>query len=318
MSRAMSPESISILIVNWRSKDYLRRCLLSIRESRTNCADQIVVVDGGSFDGCGEMLAAEFPYVEFVQSPENVGFGRSNNLGAKRVAKPLLLLLNPDTEVKAGVLERMVAELLARPDAGMVGPRLLNTDGTLQRSSVMALPTPWNQALRSDFLMRYFPRSRLWGSGEAYSSAEPVAVEAVSGACMLLRTETYLRLGGFRPEYFMYAEDMDLCFRIHRLGLRIYHVPAAEILHHGGGSSNTQVSQFSTVKLRDATATYMLLNHDRLTALHYRLLQAFISFLKILGSLPVLPFAGGRRKEFARFSLTKSWHVFRWAIGGLI
>jgi GT2 family glycosyltransferase len=177
----------------------------------------------------------------------------------------------------------------------------------------MALPTPWNQALRSDFLMQCFPRSRLWGSGEAYSSAEPVAVEAVSGACMLLRTETYLRLGGFRPEYFMYAEDMDLCFRIHRLGLRIYHVPAAEILHHGGGSSNTQVSQFSTVKLRDATVTYMRLNHGRLAAWQYRLFQGCASLLRMILTLPLLPPTRTEGRKRAQLALTRGWYVVSWA-----
>lgn len=306
---------LSILIVNWRSKDFLRRCLQTVRETAPDLVGQIVVVDGGSFDGCGEMLAAEFPAVEFVQSPDNVGFGRSNNLGFAKVNQPLLLLLNPDTELKPGALARMLAVLESRPDTGIVCPRLLNTDGSLQKSSVMAFPTPLNQALRSEFLMKILPRSRLWGAGDAYAATEPVPVEAVSGACMLMRTELFRRLGGFRPDYFMYAEDMDLCLRAHRLGLANYHVPAAEVIHHGGGSSSTQVSHFSTVMMRVANETYMRLNHGRFTAWLYRSLQAVSALVRLLCTLPAWLLASKSRQTATRLSLTKWWYVLKWCLG---
>lgn len=306
---------VSILIVNWRSKDYLRRCLQTVRTTAQDHVGQIVVVDGGSFDGCGEMLAAEFPEVEFVQSPDNVGFGRSNNLGFAKVNQPLLLLLNPDTELKPGALARMVAVLENHPDAGIVSPRLLNTDGSLQKSSVMAFLTPLNQALRSDLLMKVWPKSRLWGAGEAYFTIEPVAVEAVSGACMLMRSELFRRLGGFRPDYFMYAEDMDLCLRVHRLGLANYHVPAAEVVHHGGGSSRTQVSQFSTVMMRVANETYMRLNHGRLTAVFYRLLQAISASIRMTLAVPSWIFSVKSQKASAKITLLRWWIVLKWALG---
>lgn len=306
---------VSILIVNWRSKDYLRRCLQTIRETTQGLVGQIVVVDGGSFDGCGEMLAAEFPEVEFVQSPDNVGFGRSNNLGFSKVNQPLLLLLNPDTELKPGALAGMLAVLENQSKAGIVCPRLLNTDGSLQKSSVMAFPTPLNQALRSEFLMKTLPNSRLWGSGEAYAAREPVPVEAVSGACMLMRSELFRRLGGFRPEYFMYAEDMDLCLRAHRLGLANYHVPDAEVVHHGGGSSRTQVSQFSTVMMRVANETYMRLNHGPATAALYRLLQAVSAAVRLLFTLPGCLLVGTAWQARARASVSRWWYVLKWAFG---
>jgi N-acetylglucosaminyl-diphospho-decaprenol L-rhamnosyltransferase len=306
---------LSILIVNWRSKDYLRRCLQTVRETAQDLVGQIVVVDGGSFDGCGEMLATEFPEVEFVQSPDNVGFGRSNNLGFARVNQPVLLLLNPDTELKPGALARLLEVLESRPDVGIVSPRLLNTDGSLQKSSVMAFLTPLNQALRSEFLMKLWPKSRFWGAGEAYFATEPAPVEAVSGACMLMRTDLFRRLNGFRPEYFMYAEDMDLCLRAHRLGLRNYHVPAAEVIHHGGGSSRTQVSQFSTVMMRVANETYMRLNHGRTTAALYRLLQAVSAAVRLAFTLPGCILPGTAWQARARTSATRWWYVLKWAFG---
>ena len=102
---------LSILIVNWNSKDYMRECLHSISGTCGHLSPQVVVVDGGSFDGCAEMLAAEFPEVEFVQSPENIGFGRSNNLGFERVTGEALLLLNPDTELQPGAVDALLTAL---------------------------------------------------------------------------------------------------------------------------------------------------------------------------------------------------------------
>ena len=220
--------TVSVLIVNWNSKDLLRECLLSIR---LNCADlslQIVVVDGGSFDGCAEMLASEFPEVEFIQSKDNIGFGRANNLGLTRVTSEAVLVLNPDTEIQPGALQTLLSELVRRPDAGIVSPRLLNTDRTLQ-TSVHALPKPVRQALDSELLRRLLSPYSLWAPPSDFAPTQTVAVEAVAGTCMLMWTKTFREVGAFTPEYFMYAEDMDLCFKVLRAGQRIYHVPTAEV-----------------------------------------------------------------------------------------
>lgn len=307
-------EKLTILIVNWRSKDYLRRCLQTIRSTCGELASQIVVVDGGSFDGCGEMLVAEFPGVEFVQSPDNIGFGRCNNLGFARVRGGFLLLLNPDTELRSESVQRLVAEMELRPDAGIVAPRLFNTDGSLQVHCVRALPTPLNRALDSGFLRRLMPNSRLWGVGEAFRASKPVEVEAVSGACMLLRSEVYRQVGGFSPEFFMYGEDMDLCFKIRRLGLRNIHVPAAEVLHHGGGSTQTQASQFGVEKMREAWSIYMRLNHGSRTLFNYQFLQAISALVRVGLLVPVCLFAESSRRGAARLALKKWWHVLWWAL----
>jgi GT2 family glycosyltransferase len=306
---------LSILIVNWRSKDYLRRCLESVHQTRGELAPQIVVVDGGSFDGCGEMLATDFREVKFVQSRENLGFGRSNNLGFSSVTGDTLLLLNPDTELRPGALNRLMAALEDCAEAGIVGPRLLNTDGSLQATCVRALPTPLNQALDSEFLQRMFPKSRLWGTHEAFHSARPVAVEAVSGACMLMRSGVFRHVGGFSPEFFMFGEDMDLCAKVRRLGLKIYHVPEADVLHHGGGSTSVQASQFNIIMMRTAGETYMRRNHGAATAVWYRLLQGFSALVRIGITLPASFVAGSQRRPAARRSAAKWWHVLRWALG---
>lgn len=306
---------LSILIVNWKSKDYVRHCLRSILRECTDLDPQIVVVDGGSFDGCDEMISREFPNVEFVQGTENIGFGRSNNLGFAKVTGDFVLLLNPDTELRAGAVQALLLELERHPDAGLIGPRLLNTDGSLQTSCVQALPTPWNQALDSEFLRRWLPNSSLWGVGDAFRSTAPTRVEAISGACMMMRSGVFRQLGGFSSQFFMYAEDMDLCARMRKAGLQVIHVPRAEVVHHGGGSSRTQVSHFSTVMMRVALETYMRLNHGTAAAIFYRALQGVSALVRVTLGLPASNLADEPHRSRSRQSVKKWWFVLKWAVG---
>ena len=306
--------TLSILIVNWNSKDLLRQCLLSIRATCVDLDPQVIVVDGGSFDGCGEMIADEFPEVEFVQSNENIGFGRSNNLGFSRVTGDMVLLLNPDTEIRAGAVEHLIAELEQRSDAGIVSPRLLNTDFSPQ-SSVHMLPRPVRQAFDSEFLRRHLSAYGLFAPPFDYHPAETVEVEAVAGACMLLRTKTFRDLGGFSPEYFMYAEDMDLCFKIRRAGLKVYYVPGAEIVHHGGASSSVQGSTFAAVMMREALTSYMLLNHGRRHAGLFRMATASSAVLRLLLLAPGLISQSRQRRRHRRAAIAESLSVLSWSIG---
>ena len=308
--------TLSILIVNWHSRDYLQRCLESVEATRGELSPQVIAVDGASFDGCDQLLARQFPSAKFIQSEHNIGFGRCNNLGFAEIDSDLVLLLNPDTELQDRALARLVDVLDENPEYGIVSGRLLNSDGTLQTSCVQSLPTPINQALDCDFLRKIFPASRLWGTGAAFASKTPIEVEAVSGACMLMRTEVFRGLGGFRDEYFMYGEDMDLCYRVRAQDLKVIFVPDAKIVHHGGGSSRTQFSGFSDEMLRVAGETYFRLNCGKAAALQYRLLQAVSAIVRLpLIGLAFLMFSGERRLA-AGVSAQKWMVVLRWAFRG--
>jgi GT2 family glycosyltransferase len=302
---------LSIVIVNWNSCDYVRECLKSIRATCDGTMPQVVVVDGGSFDGCAEMIIAEFPDVEFVQSQENIGFGRSNNLGFESAAGEMVLLLNPDTELRPGALEALTAALENQPQAGLIGARLLNTDGTLQLSAVQHLPTPFRSAVTDCD----WARRRWWRLRGPRENGPPVEVEAVSGACMLLRSEVFRSLGGFDSRYFMYAEDMDLCCRVRRMGLRVYHAPQSVIVHHGGGSSRTQVSLFSVVMMREALAVYMRLNLGRAQEALYRMLTGLVALprLALLAAAWLVARPGSRPLRLA--SLRKWLAALRWSLG---
>ena len=312
----MSQPALSIVIVNWKSMEYLRGCLNSVETTCAGLKVEIIVVDGASFDGCAEMLADEFPHIIFIQSDENIGFGQCNNLGVGRASAPVVMLLNPDTELQEGTVKILMDELRLHPDAGLIAPRLLNTDRTLQTSCVRAFPTPVNQALDSDFLRAIFPDSALWGVGKAFKSRTPVVVEAVSGACMVLPTEVYRKLGGFHERYFMYGEDMDLCFRLRQAGYSVLHVPAAEIVHHGSGSSSQQVTHFSTVLIRGTNFIYMKYNHGIPTAVRYWVLQIISSFVRLVVAGPfaaLLPPCSLR--PIARRTVLKWWYILSWAVG---
>ncbi len=302
--------TLSILIVNWNSKDFLRKCLESIRQTCGGLAPQVIVVDGGSFDGCKEMLATEFPEIEFIQSPDNIGFGRSNNLGFEHVTSEAFLLLNPDTELHPGAVDALLEELRQRPDAGMIGARLLNSDGSLQFSAVHPLPTPWNAAMDSAWLRR-----RWWQAGKRSTGKRTFEVEAISGACMMMRSDTFQKLGGFDPRYFMYAEDMDLCFRIHKTGLKILHAPRAVVTHHGGGSSGTQFSKFSTVMIREALAFYFKSHHGPAGALLYRVLIVVSAGVRIPCLFVIAALRPADARSTSLISIVKWWTLLRWALG---
>lgn len=307
--------TLSILIVNWNSKDYLRKCLGTVRATCAEFSPQIVVVDGASFDGCGEMLAAEFPEVEFVQSPDNVGFGRANNLGFERVTGETLLLLNPDCELLPGAVAELLARLDQLPSPGILAPRLLNTDGSLQISCVQALPTPLNQVLDAAVLRRWFPRSRLWGTCAAFGAGGPVAVEAVSGACMLLRSEVFRQVGGFSPLFFMYGEDIDLCARVRKLGLQNFHVPAARVVHHGGGSSSGQFSRVSALFFHESVYRVIRSHRGVWSAWTYRLLMVAAACCRLLLLVPFCLFSLPVQGRLAANSFRKWLTVCRWSLG---
>lgn len=308
---------ISALIVNWNSKEFLRKCLQTVKDTCNELVRQIIVVDAGSFDGCDKMLIKEFPHVEFIQCLVNVGFGLANNIGFERVKEEYLLLLNPDTELKPHAVASLLTALQHEPDAGIVAPRILNMDRSIQTSCVQALPTPFNQALDSEFLRKMVLGSRLWGIKKAFSASLPVEVEAVSGACMLLRSETFRKIGGFSPNYFMYVEDLDLCAKVRRLGLKVYHVPGATVIHYGGGSSPEKVTQFNTVMMRESSKTYLKLNRSSGSALLYRILQGLSATVRLQILFLMFLFGKSPRKRMVKDSIRKWSYVFMWSLGVL-
>jgi GT2 family glycosyltransferase len=307
---------LSIIIVNWNSKDYLRKCLQSIYANTRGISFEIIVVDGASFDGCREMMAREFPAAKFFQSEKNLGFARANNLGVSHSEGSHLLFLNPDTELLEDSIRILMERLESLPRAGAVGCKLLNTDRTLQTSCVQAFPTVRNQIFNSEYLRRRFPGWKMWGVSALFTRPEkPAVVEFISGACILTRRKTFETVGGFTVKYFMYGEDADLCFKIKRAGADVYYVPETAIIHHGGGSSKQAKSNFTNIMMSESVYRFLQLNRGQLAALVFRLATSIMSVLRLFLILILLPFSKGEVVRHGGESLRKWFSILRWGLG---
>lgn len=249
---------LSVIIVNWNSKDYLRKCLQSVYANTRGISFEVIVVDGASFDGCGEMLARGFPQVRFIQAGKNLGFAKANNLGFAQAQGDCVLFLNPDTEIVGDAISTLHDFLKKTGDAGIVGAKLLNTDGSVQTSCIQTFPKILNQLLDAEILRRAFPRLSFWGMAPLYSGSKtPAEVEVISGACLMLTQTTFQKIGQFSDDYFLYAEDLDLCYKSRLKGFKNYYAPDAVIVHHGGGSSRQNQSVFSTVMMRESVYRFL-------------------------------------------------------------
>jgi hypothetical protein len=313
----MRPVELSIIIVNWHSADYLLACIRSIYKQTSAINYEVIVVDNASFDGCGERLAYEHPDVIFLQSQRNLGFARANNLGAGNARGAVLLFLNPDTEVRDRAIERLYANFMTLHDAGVIGCRVINSDGSLQTSCVQSLPTVLNQMLDADILRRLFPKAGLWGTTALFEGGvTPAEVEAVSGACMMVRREVFDLVGGFSSDFFMYGEDLDLCFKLRRAGLRNFHLAKSVIVHHSGGSSQQTQKNFSVVMMRESVKRFLQKNHGSLCSGCYRLALSSVAIIRLALLGVLFPVWLARRRTHGWSAAFRKWYaILRWGIG---
>lgn len=238
----MSQPIVSIIVVNWNVRELLRACLQSVRTASGLAPDQqeVFVVDNASHDGSVDMVRAEFPEVHLTANADNVGFGRANNQVLDACRGRYVLLLNPDTVVLDGAIARTVARMDALPDVAVMGCRLLNADGSLQRWTGGAFPRARNLANHYLFLDRLLPRA--WRPMPLFLDRDvddEIDVDWICGAYMMLRTDA-LQGKLFDPAFFMYGEDMELCHRLKLAGHRVVYSPRASIIHYQGESMKQQ------------------------------------------------------------------------------
>lgn len=228
---------VSIVIVNWKVKDLLRRCLFSVYAQTKGVSFEVLVVDNDSRDGSVEIIAGEFPQATIIASNRNLGFAAGNNLAIARARGEFVLLLNPDTELREDAVSKMVAWMRMSSRAAIMGPRLANHDGSLQ-ASVRRLPTPYSQALIMLKLHHALPRlkalRRYFAADFDYDKA--AAVDQVMGAAFLVRRSAFERLGLLDERFFIWFEEVDYCKRAKDAGLQVWYAPVATVVHHGGES----------------------------------------------------------------------------------
>ena len=224
----MSPGRSAVVIVAYNVRELLLACLASLGPE----VGEVVVVDNASTDGTAQAVRERAAEVRLIANRQNVGFSRANNQALRIVTAPYVCLLNPDTEVKDGALARLVAALEADRRLGIVGPKLLNPDGSLQAGG-LAFPNLWALLAQAVPWGRRPARSRRTGVSGAVAECD-----WVTGACMMIRREVLDQIGLLDEGYFMYGEEKDLCYRAKQAGWKVGCVTDAEVIHHGSQSAD--------------------------------------------------------------------------------
>lgn len=237
------PIDISVLIVNWNAHALIEQCLISL-EKNTEVTLEVIVVDNASTDGSVEKISTRFPNIIIVANHENRGFAAANNQAAEVAQGKYLLLLNPDTKVPPGTLRQLVNYVERHWDAGAIGPRLLNPDGTLQRSCWRGYPGLLAALVDAFYLWKipWLPLTRV----SEYTSLELQAtleVDHILGACMFLRRQVWDDVGPLNENYFLFLEETDWCRRAKNRGWRIMYYPDVSIIHFGQHSMRQQPSK---------------------------------------------------------------------------
>ncbi len=230
---------ISIVIVNYNVKDFLLQCLKSIYSASAGFAVETIVVDNNSTDGSVDYLEPLFPQVSFIRLDKNLGFANANNIGFEQASGKYILILNPDTLLAENTLSVMFNYMENNSGVGIAGFKVLNQDGSFQVSCRRGFPTPWASFSKLFGLQRLFPNSRLFAKyNQTFRSIdETYYIDALIGAFMFARKEVLTGLHGFDKDFFMYGEDLDLCYRASRAGWKTAYVHETSIIHYKGEST---------------------------------------------------------------------------------
>jgi N-acetylglucosaminyl-diphospho-decaprenol L-rhamnosyltransferase len=288
--------NLSIIIVSWNVADLLTACLDSIAAAPVDLTDdcvhqderpcvEVIVVDSASTDGSADMVRARFPWVRLIAETENIGFTRGNNIGLEAAQGRCLMLLNPDTVIHEDALNMLTQYLDQNPDVGIVGPRVLNADGTTQ-STRRRFPTVLTGIFESTWLQGFAPRRVL---DHFYVTDQPddvtFEVDWVQGCALVARRAVYEQIGPLDPGYIMFSEELDWCKRAKMAGWRVAYVGSARITHYGGKSTE-QVQAHKHVYFQQSKLRYFRKYHGPLVAFALRvfLLLSYISQIALEGS----------------------------------
>ena len=231
---------IAVIVVNWNAREDLRRCLHSLGAEPKPTVDYCVwVVDNASADGSAAMVEAEFPDAQLIVNTENLGFSKANNQAIAQTNSRYVFLLNSDAAIYPGALEELVAYADAHPKAGVVGPKVLNPDGSLQ-FSCRRFPSLGAGFFRNTYLGRLFPNNKFARDYlmSDFDHAHDLPVDWVSGCAMLLRRELLTQIGALDERFYMYCEDVDICQRAWEAGYEAVYAPSAVVTHAIGRSSD--------------------------------------------------------------------------------
>jgi N-acetylglucosaminyl-diphospho-decaprenol L-rhamnosyltransferase len=276
---------VSVVVVTYNALPWVERALESVRGHET------IVVDHGSSDGTVELVRERFPEARLIEQ-ENKGLGGGSNAGMRVASGRYFLLLNSDAWAMDDAVDRLVAFADGHPEAAVVGPRLLNPDGSLQRS-VRGFPSLWRLATEYLFLRKLAPRSRALNAfyGAGFDHDEVREAEFLMGACLLVRREAADTVGLFDEDFFMFSEETDWCYRFRQAGWKVLFTPAAEFVHVGGATTSQNWGPMFREQVR---------GHLRFLAKHRGPKEAERARRLLLASLRLraLAFRGERRRTY--------------------
>ena len=298
---------LSIIIVNWNTRDLLSDCLESIKATARDLSHEIIVVDNASTDGSVEMLRERFPRVKVIENAENRGFGAANNQAMKVMAGRYALLLNSDTRLMENAVQELFSFLESRPDAAMACGQLLNADGSRQ-NSVAAFPSLMTLLTNTPLLEILFPR-RFPSKRRDYPG--PIEVDSAIGACMMVRKSAIDEVGMFDERYFFFFEETDWAMQMRAAGWKVFHIPTAFIYHQQGQSIGRNAR--SRIEFYRSRYGYFRKWESRP---YYRTVRALILFrllmnwlLTSLGVLLTLGFKREMRDKWSVYGSLLVWHL---------
>jgi GT2 family glycosyltransferase len=302
---------LSIVVVTWNGRELLEGCLASIerevrrREGPEHIDTETLVVDQASSDGSAAAVRASFPWAEVIELPANVGFAAGNNVGLRRAKGRHAVLLNNDTVVLPDGLERLVRYLDAHPEVGVVGPQLLNPDGSKQ-NSIHSTPNFVSELVPKPLLESIAP----WRyPSKRFEHPGPISVEAVLGACLMLRREVLEDVGPMPEEYFFFLEETDWCLRIRRAGWKVVHVPAARIVHVHGATTKKRVPAETRIEYHRSLYRFFLTHRGERAFRVLLALRVAKGFLyAATGWLPALVSARSRDRWIQNLRVL-AWHL---------
>ncbi|MGJ0483999.1 MAG: glycosyltransferase family 2 protein [Methylomicrobium sp.] len=304
--------TVSIIIVSWNARDYLRKCLSSLSSGVCQYPMEIIVVDNASSDGSPECVASEFPNVRLIRNTENMGFSKANNIGVSVSSGDYLCFVNSDVEVLPDCITRLVNYVEEHPEAGMVGPLIIGGDGQLQRSC-RGFPSVWNMFCRALALDTIFKNFRFFtGYSMAHWPQNTLrSVDILTGCFWLVRRQAMEQVGLLDESFFIYGEDMDWCKRFREKGWEVVFFPSAKAIHYGGASSSNAPVRFY-IERQKADLQYWKKHHSYIAVLCYLLISCLHMFLRLIGYSCVLLLnpAG----QLAKHKVKRSWACLKWII----
>ena len=243
----LNAREVTAIVVSYNGRDVLARCLAALDAERY----EVIVVDNASTDGSPDLVRDEFPAVTLIEAGENIGFGAANNLALRQASGSYYALVNSDAWALGDGLDVLVEFAASNPSYGIVGPRLVSEDGSVQKS-VRGFPSVWRLCTEYFFLRKLAPWSRtfnaFYGAGFDYSTVREA--DWLMGAALVVRREVIDQVGGFDERFFLFSEEVDLCFRAQAAGWKTVYTPDASFVHLGGASTRPNWSRMYREQLR--------------------------------------------------------------------